>query len=275
VLRCTSHRSLPSASESRVLTVDPESCQPLLWPDPTPPAMPGDDTPETVSLAPSSPARAWGERRLRGCAWAKRTPTIRPRRFGVQPAARGDKRPRISMMDRWRQGGGSSRLGWIARRPLCRCRGCLGPAHDVVPIGRRGLRGWRQLRHPREHERRSTPLPGARLANRDKRARDAADRPVRSKLWSASGLFGRFMPTASSCRCPSWVPHGSVVNPRGEVGIRSRAEPSPPCSRMAVSARRCPGAGSPRPGARSQPPAQPRGRTRPGRQDGDHRDSCV
>jgi hypothetical protein len=43
---------------------------PLLWPDPTPPAMPGDDTPETRSLAPSSPARAWGERRLRGCAWA-------------------------------------------------------------------------------------------------------------------------------------------------------------------------------------------------------------
>lgn len=32
--------------------------------------MPGDDTPETVSLAPSSPARAWVERRLRGRAWA-------------------------------------------------------------------------------------------------------------------------------------------------------------------------------------------------------------
>src|ERR1700740_1844271 len=43
---------------------------PLLWPDPTPPAMPGDDTPETMSLAPSSPARAWVERQLRGCAWA-------------------------------------------------------------------------------------------------------------------------------------------------------------------------------------------------------------
>ena len=37
---------------------------------PTPPAMPGDDTPETRSLAPSSSARAWVERRLRGCAWA-------------------------------------------------------------------------------------------------------------------------------------------------------------------------------------------------------------
>src|SRR5712691_12894801 len=42
----------------------------LLWPDPTRPAMLGDDTPETMSLAPSSPARAWVERRLRGCAWA-------------------------------------------------------------------------------------------------------------------------------------------------------------------------------------------------------------
>jgi hypothetical protein len=52
------------------LTVGPQSCQPLLWPDPTPPAKPGDDTPETMSLAPSSPARAWGERRLRGRAWA-------------------------------------------------------------------------------------------------------------------------------------------------------------------------------------------------------------
>ncbi len=30
----------------------------------------GDDTPETMSFAPSSPTRAWVERRLRGCAWA-------------------------------------------------------------------------------------------------------------------------------------------------------------------------------------------------------------
>ena len=70
MLRCTARRSVPSVTGSRVLTVGSESCQPLLWPDPTPPAMPGDDTPETMSLAPSSPARAWDERWLRGRAWA-------------------------------------------------------------------------------------------------------------------------------------------------------------------------------------------------------------
>ena len=32
--------------------------------------MLGDDKPETMSLAPSSPVRAWDERRLRGRAWA-------------------------------------------------------------------------------------------------------------------------------------------------------------------------------------------------------------
>jgi hypothetical protein len=32
--------------------------------------MLGDDTPETMSLAPSSPTGAWAEHRLRGCDWA-------------------------------------------------------------------------------------------------------------------------------------------------------------------------------------------------------------
>src|SRR5262249_8464828 len=54
VLGCTSRRSAPSATGPRALTACSQSCQPLLWPDPTRPAMLGDDTPETRSLAPSS-----------------------------------------------------------------------------------------------------------------------------------------------------------------------------------------------------------------------------
>ena len=70
VLGCISRRSAPCATGSRALTAGCGSCQPLLWPDPTHRAMLGDDTPETMSLAPSWPARAWAEHRLRGCAWA-------------------------------------------------------------------------------------------------------------------------------------------------------------------------------------------------------------
>jgi hypothetical protein len=74
--------------------------------------MPGDDTPETVSLAPSSPARAWGERRLRGCAWASAQTDDTPATACCP--ARHSRGPASDNLDRRSL---APRGAWIAGRP--------------------------------------------------------------------------------------------------------------------------------------------------------------
>ena len=82
---CTSRPSAPCGCGSRALTALAESCQPLARRDPTPPAMLGDDTPET-NIPCSVVAGVRGPRTgSEDAAGQPRRARICPRRLAVQP----------------------------------------------------------------------------------------------------------------------------------------------------------------------------------------------